>query len=178
MLALIIIAFALFMLIVPIAIKLRLLVDFNDKRAFYSIYLFGFIRVNSGYLSITKNLLALHFSDKKAYAIEVKSLIPNKNSADVLKHFNFVKVKSSAIIGGADELKKFFAAAILNAFNAAIFSVLKGMRKNIGYRCDIYLTDATTKALFTDVTVTINLLNVIAIAIKNIYGGLKNVEGS
>ena len=81
MLALTLIICAVSALILPVTVKLRLYVDFNDKRAFYSIFLFGFIRVNSGYLSIKENLLTVHFSDSKAYAAELKSLMPNKNSA-------------------------------------------------------------------------------------------------
>lgn len=178
MLALTLIICAVSALILPVTVKLRLYVDFNDKRAFYSIFLFGFIRVNSGYLSIKENLLTVHFSDSKAYAAELKSLMPNKNSADLLTHFNFVKIKSSAIIGGEDELKNFVTAAILNAINAATFSALRGMKRYTDYRCDIYLTDADTKAFFTDVTISFNLLCLLEIIIKNIYGSLKNVKES
>lgn len=178
MLLFILIFCAFTILVLPVAIKLRLYLDFHDKRAFYSIFLFGFIRVNSGYMSVNKNFLILHFSDKKAYAVKITSLMPNKNNADMLKHFNLVSIKSSAIIGGEDELKIFFAASVLNAVNAITFSVLKVIKNNVEYKCDIYMTDKDTKAYFTDVIATFTLFSIIQIIVKKIYGSIKNVKGN
>lgn len=178
MLLFILIFCAFTVLVLPVAIKLRLYLDFHDKRAFYSIFLFGFIRVNSGYMSVNKNFLILHFSDKKAYAVKITSLMPNKNNADMLKHFNLVSIKSSAIIGDEDELKIFFAASVLNAVNAITFSVLKVIKNNVEYKCDIYMTDKDTKAYFTDVIATFKLFSIIQIIVKKIYGSIKNVKGN
>ena len=175
MFALSAISYAFSILIMPLLIKFRLFVDFNAKRTFYTVYLFGFLRVNSGYISVDSKAVIFHYSDKKAFALSLKSMLPDSGGVDVLTHFNFTSVKSDVLIGGEDSLFKYMVAFTINSLNAIIFSLIQGLKRYTDYKCNVFLSENNdAKGLLTNVSIVFNLICLTKLILK----GAKNGKGN
>mgnify|MGYP005756627437 CR=1 FL=1 len=159
--------------LLPIIIKVRAFAELKNAKIFYSLYLFGFIRIDSGYIGFADNRFILHYSDKKAVVVKYKNLLPDKRKTELLLHFNFVRIHTNVLIGGADEFIDYYAASLINSVNAVIYSILKGTKRYTDYRCDVYLSEnEDIRGVLTEVSIVFNIVSLIEIATKKIFGGI------
>ncbi len=57
-------------LFLPVTVRIKIFADFEKKKIFYTLFVPANLRINSGYVGFTKKAVIVHFSDKKAYAVD------------------------------------------------------------------------------------------------------------
>ena len=160
---------AVLILTVPIAVGAKIYLSFNDRKIYYSLFLYEKLRINSGYLSKKSKYLVINYSDKKAFAVPIKSLIIGKDMGADFKRFEPLRVKSALIIGekGFDQV---FSAFLLNFVHFAVYSALKRIKPFTVYRGDVNLSDNGENGIILDVKIGFCILVVVEILIKKLIG--------
>lgn len=165
------ISFGILLLIAPIAIKARLFISFKDKKIYYSLFLYEKLRINSGYVRYKNKYVVASFSDKKAIAVPVKSLIPNSEFNANFIRFEPLRIKSALLLGNKD-FKSVMSAYFINDVHAVVYSLLKEYKPYADYRGDVFLSDNGEYGILLDIKLAFCTLILIEIAAKKIIGSI------
>ena len=159
------------LLICPMTVRIKTLVSLSDKKIYYSIFLFGKIRVNSGYVSVSGKFAVVNYCDKKAHAVELKKFfLSNISSKNFLK-VEFLTVKNKLILGELSE-RNFIIASAINIISAPVYSILKEEMVYLDFCFDVIFNDENFNAMISDVMFAFNFLVVTEILLSKIVGGI------
>lgn len=154
----------------PLFIRIKILFLFKNRQVYYAVSLFGILRINSGFITFCGGTIIVHYSNKKAVAISVTSVITD-DEIKISKFLRIVKANSNLFICGKSETS-IYAAIILNAVCHALYCAFKNLRpqsENIGR---VYLTKSDDiNCLTCDATVKSNVAKMLALSFKSAIGG-------
>ncbi len=170
-----IISAVLSLFIIPLPFSVKCLFLFNDKKLYFSIYFFRFLKIKSGYINIKKQDVFLHLTDKTALVFSVSEMMPGKESLEVFNLFEFTKLRYVVLIDALNGTGRFIALSLINILNSATFSVLKETKPLIDFRGDgVIIEDKTSRAIATDTGICFNLYMITKEIAKNLFKGEKN----
>lgn len=154
----------------PLFFRIKILFLFENKRLYYAVTLFSFLRINSGFVTLSGGALIVHFSNRKAAAISVKSLITD-NKIKISKFFRVVKANSNLFICGNFETA-IWAAITVNAVSRALYCAIDNKRPKSKYCGRVYLTKSEEiNCLTCDATVKSSVAKLVALTLKSAIGG-------
>lgn len=170
-----IITLFLIILALPISLSVKVLGSIEDKKVFYSVKLFDFFKINSGFLDFTGNRAVLRYGRRKAKPLYYKDLLPNQNKTEIFKHIDVTKFSSAILIGSEEEMASLSASATLSNISATVYAILKTYKPYLKFHNDIILLEQgeTSGCLFDSVLV-FNGVSLIKIVVKKIYEGVLN----
>ncbi len=100
-------------IIFPIFFSLKGYFSSEDKKLYYSLYIYGFIKINSGYIELIKEGIALHLTNKKAIVINYKSLLGFRKNIEPLKDYHVISLKTLTEIGVKDKIFSYSCGAFI-----------------------------------------------------------------
>ena len=103
------------LLIFPICINVKAFFSLKDKKIYFLIQLFGFIKILGGYITFDKVGIVLHLSDKKAVILFYSKLLNVKDKIKPLKDYHLVKFNYVLDIGLKNEI--FLSVLFANFLN-------------------------------------------------------------
>ncbi len=155
-------------LIFPIFISMEIYLSKTDKKAYFGIYAFGFIRLFGGYAQVLKDGFVIHLTDNKAIFIPFKKTIGLQKSFKPLKDYHIIRFYTLTEIGSSGDLTApLFAGFIfsyLNAFTDWFFRSGKPYLK-IKNDLDIYSGEEKFN-VYVHSVIVFNLLMIIISIIK------------
>lgn len=166
-------------LIFPIGLNLRFFINFTDKKFFYSIKLYGLLKINCGYVDFAKGRIILRYNDKKAKALKFKDMILDDNKVNVMSHFDYLNLRSAVLLGGEKNSQKLFGCSTINIVNSIVGRFLKCVKPYSNYKNDVILLGENDSSGFIgELKSVTNSIAIIEIFIKKIYKGvLEYVKG-
>lgn len=157
--------------IMPIAIKAKTVVSFNDKKLYYSLFLYERLRLNSGYIKLKSSYLVINYSDKKAKATKIKTLIQNKNFKSNFIRFEPLKIKSALFLGKKN-FNAFFFSTALNAVHASVYSIFKELKPHSVYKGNVFIGDNDEYGFLFELKVGFCILILVEMAVIKLIGGI------
>ena len=88
-------------LILPIFIKVWFNFSGKEKKLFFCITIFGFIKIISGYAEKIKEGIAVHISKNKAFIFTFKNIFDARNKVKPLKDYHVIRFESVTEIGSS-----------------------------------------------------------------------------
>ena len=164
-------------LIIPLIFEINLLIDLNDKKIYLAIYIFKYIKVISGYLTLVKGYIAFHIKNK-AYLISPKSIINTGKKYKKIKHFEIFYLKSSLFLSDINDFILYFI--FIYNFLMENFSKIYKMNKNFSLiKNDIILNQNDQKLkYFLRVKIAFNMIVILIITIKKLMENIINAKKS
>lgn len=86
-------------LIFPIFLTIKIRVNKGNNRLFYTIVIFGFIKLLNGYLELIKEGIAIHLTRYKAIIIPLKNIFEMRNKIKPLKDYHIIKFNIELALG-------------------------------------------------------------------------------
>lgn len=170
-----IISAVLSLFIIPLPFSVKALLVFENKKLYFSIYFFRFLKIKSGYLNVKKQDVFLHLTDKTAIVFSISEMMPKKDSFEIFKLFEFTKIRYSALVDAVNGIGQSIALSLLNIVNSATFSVLKETKPLIDFRGDgVIVEDESSRAIAADTGICFNLFMITKEIAKNFFKGEKN----
>lgn len=166
-----IISFGVFLFSVPITVKVRLFLSVSDKKVYYSLFIYEKLRVNSGYLSYKNKYVILNFSDKRAVAVSLKSLLKPQLFNPNLLRVEVLRLKNVFILGGSDTSGLIFSS-VINSLGAIAYSILKVNRPYLEHKNDVYITDDGKYGALNETKIAFNLIIITEMLIEKMIGGI------
>ena len=162
-------------LTIPIKLTFKGFCSFKDKKVFFSCNIFKVFNLLSGFLDFANNRIILSLKKDKTKALKYKDMLPDEVKTDVIYHFDTINIQSATLLGGEfDEYKAFFCVFI-NVANRIVYHVLKERKPYLKFKNDVFLLDESSPSgAITKFEVVTNLVAVIEILVKKIYGGIYN----
>lgn len=161
--------------IMPLPFSVKSLFIPKNKKIYFSIYFFRFLKIKSGYLNVKKQDVFLHLTDKTAIVFSLSEMMPKKTSFEIFNLFEFTKIRYSVFIDAFNGIGQFIALSFLNTLNSATFSVLKETKPLIDFRGDgIVVEDKNSVAVAADTGVCFNLFMITKEITENFFKGEKN----
>ena len=156
----------------PQMITMFFYLDRSNKRLFYSIKYFGILRINSGYITIDKKYFIIHYSDKSALAVKIKSVTSRKfKDIKTMSLFEFTEIKGTAEIGIKNDPDKFFFAAALNVVNSAAYGIVKTKKPFINMKNNIVLNEnSEDDRIFLKISAIFNIFVILGIFTTKLWG--------
>lgn len=161
--------------IIPLPFSVKALFVFENKKIYFSIYFFRFLKIKSGYLNVKKQDVFLHLTDKTAIVFSLSEMIPRKDSLEFLNLFEFTKIRYSVFLDAVNGVGQFLALSLVNIVNSATFSVLKETKPLTDFRGDwIVVDDKSLRAVAADTGICFNLFMITKEIVKKFFKGEKN----
>ncbi len=151
----------------PIFVSAYLYGDKDSGKVGFALYLFGAVRLLSGYAAPCKGGIAFHLTEKKAVIMPYSELLGIGKKFEVTKGFSVCNYRHCIEIGGAENMAGALAAAMsLRKLTDIVFMFARG-KKDLRMEGDI-LVDMNRGGFRAAVKVVIsfNLLIVTIAAVK------------
>lgn len=162
-------------LFLPVTVRIKIFADFEKKKIFYTLFVPANLRINSGYVGFTKKAVIVHFSDKKAYAVDYKAFKPNKNATDMLFRLNFTKVKGNIFLKNSASFWLYCLTNGIRCASAAVFAVMKEEGRYTDFGLDVTFTGENGfDGALNEIIVAFNLFTLIEAFIYKLFGGKTN----
>ena len=168
-----------FILILPLVFSLYLYYDKLRKKLFFAIYIFGLVKVLSGYVSNRiKGGVYIHLSQKKAIIIKLSALKNIGNGPNYLTVINLssiyflidVGIKSASILTVIYSIVK-------NVQSLSKLLNINGSLIKIKTDLNVYPIDLSLISVKIKLKITFNLISILVLLIANyISKGIKNVK--
>ncbi|HBF86586.1 MAG TPA: hypothetical protein DDW54_02795 [Clostridiales bacterium] len=172
-----VISAVLFIIFFPFPISVKTFFSASEKKVFYSVFAFGKLRINSGYITALKNRAVFHFSDRKAVAIDYVKFFFGGNSPNPVKFIRITDLDFSVLIDAFSDVFGFSVAFFANVCSAIFFSVLKLYRPEIAVKRKIRITeDGKTNGFLLGISFLFGIYSLIGYFIGKIIKELKNVK--
>lgn len=158
-------------LFLPLTVRIKIFADFEKKKIFYTLFVPMFLSVNSGYIAFTSKSLIVHFSDKKAYAVDYKAFKPDKNAADTLLRLNFCRIKGNILLKNSASFWLYCLTNGIRCASAAAYAVMKEEGRYTDFRLDVTFTgEKGFDGALSDVVVAFNLFTFLEAGIYKLLG--------
>lgn len=155
----------------PMKINLKFIFSKELRKIFYTIKLYNFIKINSGYLELKDFKLFIHISNKKALFIKLNPW--GNKSIKIIKDYHVKDLKSYLEIGG-NALEVSTIAFLINYIDLIIKWFLLNSKPYVLYKNTITVFNNKKFNYFIKVGVYVNLLMIIISIIKILMGKIKN----
>lgn len=164
-----------FVLLFPLSVRFDVFFDKSAAKMYFSVTLYGKLKIVGGYAEIIKEGIAMHLTDKKAVILPFASL-------DMRKQFSLTKdyrVYSFYVISelgnNCSAVAPFMFAAAENAIAKTFFAVMNYFKPRLKLENDVLLyEEKNVFKLNAGLTVVFNLLTLMITFIKIIIGKLTN----
>lgn len=115
-----------FLLIFPIFVSIDVYATSSQNKIGFSLNAFGFLKLFGGYITIEKDALAVHISDKKAICIFYKQAMSNQTMLSITSGFQIYALKINVELGMEEyPTLALMGANFLQVVSAIAFPVLK-----------------------------------------------------
>ena len=123
----------------PFTVRVRAVINFKKMKIFYSLSVYGVIKLNCGYIGFANNRLILRYGKNKILPLKYKDLLLDDSKVDIINHFDLLKSSSAVLIGGKNEDLKIWLAFIIKTLNPIIYGLLKIESPNLIFKNDVFL---------------------------------------
>lgn len=163
-------------LTIPISIRIRVLASLWDKKIFYSIKLYKYIKINTGFLDFTDNRIVVRYGNRKAKPIFYKDMLIDEQKTEIIKHVDLIKCSSAILLGGEEDFDKLTISALVDTVSAIIYSILKTYKPYTLFKNDTVMLEQDDKSGFiVEAIVVTNCISLFEILTKKIYKGVFNL---
>ncbi len=162
-------------IIIPLPFSVKGIFSFYNKKTYFNLYFFGFIKIKSTYINYNEKKFYLHLTDKKAVEFKPRDMMPQMDNIDVFELFAFTKIRYALVLNAADNVTKFIAISLVNQMNFIMFSVLREIKPSLDFGgSSIVCDDEKSNGVYFDVGICFSILKIIAGIIKSFLKGVKN----
>lgn len=116
-------------LLFPIFLNIHLFFDIEKKKCCFSVYLLRFIRLHGGYITVCRQGIALHLSQKKAVLVPFRELLDTGKKFEITRGF-ILYGYSHLIEIGSEEFASALCAASLARIATCIASAYVVRKKH------------------------------------------------
>ena len=170
----VVVSLFLIILIFPIRLNIKGFCSDRDKKIFFSINIYGKIKLFCGFIDFANNRVVLRLKNKTS-SLKYKDFIPDKVKTDFISHFNLVEFRSATLLGGEFNENKAIFCVFINAINRTAYKVLSDLLPYLNFRNDVLLLEDTEPSGFVvKIGAITNVIALIEITVKKIYGGIYN----
>lgn len=162
-----------FVIFCPITLKLKTAYfsckQKEDKKIFFSIFLYNAIKVISGYITFEKKCIAIHLTNKKAILIYSSDLLDTGAKYKKLKNFEVYEIKNVIEIGNNVEEEQLYLVFLIKNIVLQLGIYYKNKKDFAFFRNDFILNEQTEGVnIFLATKVVFNLFAILIALFKKI----------
>ncbi len=156
-------------LVLPLIISLYFYYDVNVKKVYFAIYIFGFLKVISGYISKrNEGGIYLHLTDKKAFILKLNSLKGLGDGPKLIKVISINSIYLSLDLGVKNANLITIVYSILSFINCySRVSFYHGKYTNIYTNFNVLNEDFGFKTIKIKLKLSFNLISILILMLKN-----------
>ena len=153
-------------MIFPLYISLNSYIDINDKKLYFVIKLFGFIKVASGYAHFCKYGIAIHISKKKAILIEFAKMFGLRKSIKPVWDLHLVSL--NILIENQNKLDAniYFVNSVIGLLSGILEEWIALKKPYLDYRLKFNSVNERENLIFISSLAIFNLLIVLLTLFK------------
>lgn len=164
-----------FVLIFPIFLKIKVEYLSDNKKCYFKLYLFNFIKILSGSISKIDGGLKINLGKNKIILFEFANALTVKNKVKPLMDYHIKNFYSLTEIGNINFYNPMVLGFIFQYLNGLICNIIKNKKNYINIKNDINIYEKEEFFnIFAEFTVILNLLMIVLSIIKIIMGKLIN----
>ena len=156
-------------IILPIVLSLYLFLDFTNKKLYFGIYLFGFIKILSGYVNVRdKGGFYLHISNNKAIIIDNSTLQKIGGGTSFINAFQFSEIVLITDVS-LNNIKLIFSILFVNKIGQIINKIIYSNNKLPKIRSNVLILSDLEKVfnLKCKAVLSFNILCIVKSLIAN-----------
>lgn len=162
-----------FIIFFPITLKVDFLYfstdSLNDKKIYFSFFLYGFLKILSGYAIFEKKCIAIHVNNKRAILIYSSDLLDTGTKYKKLKNFEVYEIKSMIEIGNNASDEELGAVIILKNIVLQLEVLYKNKKDFAKLKNDFVINEQTEGVnIFLSAKVVFNCFVLLTALIKKI----------
>jgi len=150
----------------PIVVSPLVYYDKTVKKLFFAVSVYG-IPVLGGYIKRRSDVIYIHISDKKAFAVRIK---PGGNTFGVKGLSAIDILKANLIINASISESGIIFCGLIEFATATLQPIFKTNKPFADVRQTINIGNTDDLQLFFKLTAVFNLVSVIKILLKNVRG--------
>lgn len=169
-------------IIFPIFITIRISFNKKNEKLYYSIVVFGCIRLLNGYIEIIKEGIAIHLTKYKAIIIPLKNILEMRKKIKPLKDYHVIRFDIKLVFGVNESLIipisiSFVIRYLLQFIEWFLYNKKPYVKINTDISIyedkDIAELNAKATAVFNLMMVVISLIK---IGVEKVFYAIKNRE--
>lgn len=155
-------------LIFPLFLNIDIIYTKENKKFFFCFYLFGVLKILSGYVEPLNDCVAVHVSKNKAFLFYYKNILNLNKSMKPLKDYHFLKIKSLIEVGSEYSLAvPFFTSFIYNFFMSFVSWFFYNKKPYLDLKNDVNIYEnKDILNIFINTKLVFNLLMIVLSIIK------------
>jgi len=154
-------------LIFPIITSLYFFVDFDSKKLFFAIFIFGKFKVLSGYAKLRDyNTIYLHLSDNRAIILNLSALKKFSGSSNINKAFNIDLISIYLDCGLYNAISTFVFIETYNLIS--LFMPLFNLINNFNFNLNLINSYKSLISIKCKLRLQFNLISIVLRFIANI----------
>ena len=140
----------------PVFLSLDSYTDLLKNKVFFSVYLFKFIKIFGGYLTLHRDGIAIHLGEKKALFVKYADMQNERKKFEITAGFQLYSLRTSIELGNKYfPMLGFYAAAFAQILSRTIYPLFCRNKKFLNLKNGTILTP-----MDDDVKVTMHLVTV------------------
>ena len=160
----IIIAFVL--IVFPIFINIDALYDSDAKKMFFSINIFGLVKILSGYCELIDVGIAIHVSKTKAFIIEYKKLLGLGKSFKPILDLHVLKINVLIENGSEDAEFLLFINSFIGLTSCFVKEWLAHNKPYLKYNLNVNTLEKKRKNIYIATTIVFNIFIILLTLLK------------
>ena len=163
------------LLILPLFIRFRIGYFNENKKLYFTVYLFSFIKLLYGYIEKIDNGLAIHINGKKTFIFNFNNIFSMKSKVKPLMDYHIKRFYSVIEIGGEKLFNNLAFSFFYNYINERLIWLLKCKKNYIKVQNDLnIIEDENIFSVYMEFTVILNILMILLSFIKILMGKIIN----
>ena len=138
----IILSTAIFLLF-PIFLRINLYFDEEQKKLYYGLRLYGVLKIYGGYLTLSKEGLIVHLTDKKATIIPYNQLNDEKKRFQITKGFQLLNYSQTTETSNDYTLAGVLFDSFLQILSTQYLAILKNKKHFIKFKTRTLINNRT-----------------------------------
>ena len=160
--------------LLPVFLRTDVYLDLFENRAWFSVYLYGFIKLFGGYAELNREGIAVHVTKKKAFFIFYNKMGDTRKQFEITQGFQLWRHHQIIETGGVNTPVTPLAASFIQSASGAVCSYLQTRYPFISLKNSMLVTENASFKLTTQTTVVFNLLVVVIAITKKILEAIIN----
>ncbi len=158
-------------LIFPLFLNIRLAFNYHHKKVYFCLNIFGFIKIISGYVQLSKNYLLIHISDTKAIIFELIDFDGFKKSFKPFMDYHFTILTTKTEVGSKENLITPISIVFVSNYIESIIKwFLTNKKPYIKFNNYFNVYENTNKFnIFAKNLITFNILMILLSVIKILW---------
>lgn len=161
---------AVIIIFAPIVLQVSFFGSKNAKKVYFSVYLFGMIKLISGYVTFAVDKAYVHLTKKFAVEIPYKDAFGSRKKISGIKGIEILSIKNELNFANLDLFNQVMLSSACMYIYSVLITILSQIKPFVNITCGVKQQKNADLSNLFDVVVAFNVFVLIKIGLKKLLG--------